>query len=183
MTEISRSRAEPFAVETYEFDRDGGIPNSVMPLVVCRRVLPPGADLAQHFEQLFGEHDWSNAWRDGIFDFHHFHSTAHEALGIAAGSARVRFGGPNGRSVALGTGDVAILPAGTGHCREWASSDLLVIGAYPGGADYDIRRGDLAEYADVCANIRRVMLPREDPVSGCRGALFDLWRHADLGPG
>jgi uncharacterized protein YjlB len=183
MTEMSHFAAAPVAAETYEFDRDGGIPNSVMPLVVYRSVLPPGGDLARHFEQLFGEHGWSNAWRDGIFDFHHFHSNAHEVLGIAAGSARVRFGGPNGSNVALGAGDVAILPAGTGHCREWASDDLLVVGAYPDGADYDIRRGDLAEYAEVCANIRRVMLPREDPTSGSGGALFDLWRHADLGPG
>ena len=171
------------AVETYEFNRDGGIPNSVMPLVVYRRAVALGSDPARRFEELFAAHGWANAWRDGIFDFHHFHSNAHEVLGVAQGSARVRFGGPNGRSLELGPGDVAILPAGLGHCREGASAELLVVGAYPGGADYDIRRGDVAEYAEVSAHIRRVMLPREDPVEGAEGRLFTLWRHADLGPG
>ena len=173
----------PDAVETYTFDRDGGFPNHVMPLVVYRGAMAPQDDLAPAFEQLFADHDWSHSWRDGIFDFHHFHSNAHEVLGVARGTALVRFGGPNGTSIALAAGDVAILPAGTGHCRETASADLLVVGAYPGGANYDIRRGDIAEYEEVSANIRRVMLPREDPVGGADGRLATLWRHADLGPG
>jgi uncharacterized protein YjlB len=186
MANESRLKASPpntTMVETHEFDRDGGIPNSVMPLVVYRRALDTTGDAARNFEALFASHGWSNSWRDGIFDFHHFHSNAHEVLGIASGSACVRFGGPNGQSIELGSGDVAILPAGTGHCRERASADLLVVGAYPGGAGYDIRRGDIAEYDEILANIRRVMLPREDPVEGKAGRLFTLWRHADLGPG
>jgi uncharacterized protein YjlB len=171
------------AVETYEFDRDGGIPNSVMPLVIYRRALAPDGDLAHAFEETFAAHRWTNSWRDGSFEFHHFHSNAHEVLGVARGQARVRFGGPNGKTLELGPGDVAILPAGTGHRREHASADLLVIGAYPDGADYDIRRGDLAEFAEVSANVRQVPLPREDPIDGKSGRLFTLWRHADLGPG
>ena len=152
---------EPEAVETYEFDRDGGIPNSPMPLVVYRRVAPSADDLALYFEALFARHGWTNTWRDGIYDFDHFHSNTHEVLGIAHGRARVRFGGAGGRSLELGRGNVACLPAGTGHCCEAASADLLVIGATPDARSFDIRRGDLAEYAEVCANLRRVPLPRQ----------------------
>jgi long-chain acyl-CoA synthetase len=42
---------------------------------------------------------WSGTWRNGIYAFHHYHSTSHEVLGIAAGSAAVRFGGEGGATV------------------------------------------------------------------------------------
>ena len=69
-----------------------------------------------------------------------------------------------------------VLPAGTGHCNEGSSSDLLVIGAYPDGMPWDIRRGDPAEHDEAVANIRAVPLPRADPLDGPEGALTDLWR-------
>ena len=36
-------------------------------------------------------------WRNGVFDYLHYHATVHEALGVARGHARVRFGGDNGK--------------------------------------------------------------------------------------
>ena len=119
-------------------------------------------------EALFAGNGWEGAWRDGIFSFHHFHSTAHEVLGIARGNARVSLGGPRGQTFAVRAGDVMVLPAGTGHCNAGASSDLLVVGAYPDGMKWDIRRGDPAERDEVLANIRAVPLPRCDPVEGRR---------------
>ena len=126
-------------------------------------------------EELFGSNDWLGAWRDGIFSFHHFHSTAHEALGIVAGSAHVTLGGPKGREFEVGLGDVLVLPAGTGHCNRGSSDDLLVVGAYSDGMSWDLRRGDPDEHDEVVANIRAVPLPRTDPVGGLDGALRELW--------
>jgi uncharacterized protein YjlB len=127
-------------------------------------------------EETFAANDWLGAWRDGIFSFHHFHSTAHEVLAIVAGSARVTLGGPNGRTVDVSPGDVLVLPAGTGHRNAGASGDLLVVGAYPDGMDWDVRRGDPAEYEEAQRNIAAVPLPRTDPVFGAEGPLRRLWR-------
>jgi uncharacterized protein YjlB len=126
-------------------------------------------------EALFAGHRWEGAWRDGIFSFHHFHSSAHEVLGIVRGSARVTLGGPRGETFSVRTGDVLVLPAGTGHCNAGASDDLLVVGAYPHGMEWDIRRGDPAERDEVLANIRGVPHPRCDPVEGPGGPLDRLW--------
>jgi uncharacterized protein YjlB len=85
-------------------------------------------------------------------------------------------GGPDGRSFEIGEGDVLVLPAGTGHCNQGSSGDLLVIGAYPNGMPWDLRRGDPAEHDEAVANIRAVPLPDADPVGGSEGPLSELWR-------
>lgn len=146
-------------------------------MLVYERALDPAAGAAA-YEELFARHGWPGAWRDGIFPFHHFHSTAHEVLGIARGTAGVMLGGPQGRRFELSAGDVVVLPAGTGHFNTGSSSDLLVVGAYPYGMDRDLRRGDPAEHDEVLANIARVPLPDQDPVGGADGGLVELWRAA-----
>jgi uncharacterized protein YjlB len=160
--------------ETYSFEDDGGIPNSRLPVLVYSGALEHDAGAAA-FEKLFAGHGWLGAWRDGIYPFHHFHSTAHEVLGIAAGRAEVMLGGSQGRRFELGAGDVVVLPAGTGHRNLGSSPDLLVVGAYPDGMDWDLRRGDPAEHDEVLANIARVPVPDLDPVQGEAGALIQLW--------
>ncbi|WP_043831932.1 hypothetical protein [Muricoccus aerilatus] len=149
--------------EEYRFAPSGGIPNSGLPLLVWRGALNADAEaISQHFAR----HGWSNGWTNGVFDYHHFHSIAHEALGVSCGEARVRFGGPGGETLTLRAGDAVVIPAGVGHCREWASEDFEIVGAYPGGGDYDIRRGDPAEAAEVAANIAAIPRPEVDPVQG-----------------
>jgi uncharacterized protein YjlB len=73
---------------------------------------------------------------------------------------------------------VIVLPAGTGHCNAGSSDDLLVVGAYPNGMDWDLCRGDPAERGQMLANIARVPLPDRDPVRGENGPLVELWRNA-----
>lgn len=161
-------------LETYTFDDDGRIPNSALPVLLYRGALESDAGAAAH-EQLFAGHRWLGAWRDGIYDFHHFHSTTHEVLGIARGGANVILGGPQGRRFELLAGDVVALPAGTGHRNAGSDADLLVVGAYPNGMRWDIRRGDPGEREQVLANIARVPLPDQDPVQGESGPLVELW--------
>jgi uncharacterized protein YjlB len=162
-------------METHTFDDDGGIPNSRLPVLVYSGAVDAGAG-AGAYEKLFAGHGWLGAWRDGIYPFHHFHSIAHEVLGIASGSAEVMLGGPGGSRFELRAGDVVVLPAGTGHCNLGSSPDLLVVGAYPDGMDWDLRRGDPAEHDEVVANIARVPLPAQDPVRGHGGSLVELWK-------
>lgn len=161
-------------LHTYTFDDDGRFPNSALPVLLYRGALASDAGAATH-EQLFASHGWLGAWRDGIFEFHHFHSTTHEVLGIAAGRANVMLGGPDGRRFELVAGDVVVLPAGTGHCNIGSPAGLLVVGAYPNGMRWDIRRGDPNEREEVLANIARVPLPDQDPVRGRGGPLVELW--------
>src|SRR4051794_36709246 len=84
-------------IEEHLFADDGHVPNNPsLPLIVYRGVLETGRDAAAECEALFAGNDWSAAWRNGIYAHHHYHSTAHEVLGIAAGSVRVRLGGEAG---------------------------------------------------------------------------------------
>jgi uncharacterized protein YjlB len=159
--------------ETYIFEASGGFLNSRLPLLVYRAALPANAEA---IERRFAANGWSNAWRDGIFHFHHFHSTAHEVLGVARGRARVAFGGPDGKVLEVQAGDVIVIPAGVGHCNLGDAGGLLIVGAYPGGAEYDLRRGDAAAQAEVERNLARVPLPQADPVAGVEGPLLRLWR-------
>ena len=160
---------------THRFDDDGSIPNSELPVLVYGGV-EDVAGGAPSCEALFDRNGWWRLWRDGIYPFHHFHSTAHEALGVVSGQATVVLGGPvNGDRFELETGDVAILPAGTGHCNVGSSGDFLVVGAYPCRQDWDLRRGDPAEHDEAVANVKRVPLPEADPVRGPQGPLLDLW--------
>lgn len=159
-------------VEEHRFPESGGIPNSALPLLVYRGVLAPGAGAASACEALFARNGWTNGWRNGVFGYHHFHSTAHEVLGIVQGEARVRFGGPDGATIALKAGDVVAIPAGVAHKNESATPDLLVIGAYAGGRRYDLCRGG---EADAAARAAAVPKPAADPVYGARGPLLKAW--------
>lgn len=167
-------------LETYTFEDDGRFPNSALPVLLYRGALAGDAGAGAH-ERLFASHRWLGAWRDGIFDFHHFHSTTHEVLGIAAARANVILGGPHGRRFELVAGDVLVLPAGTGHCNAGSDPDLLVVGAYPNAMRWDIRRGDPDERDEVLANIARVPMPERDPVQGPDGPLVALWRRVARG--
>jgi len=133
------------------------------------------ADPAVQFERAFAANGWGRAWRNGIYDFLHFHTRAHEVLGIARGQASVEFGGANGRTFEVGPGDVVVLPAGTGHRRLSASADLLVVGAYPDNGGFDQKRPGAIDLADARAAIAAVPLPDADPLFGRDGPLPKLW--------
>jgi uncharacterized protein YjlB len=159
------------------FADDGAIPNNPLPFVLYRGPvkLAGSADPAAVIEQLFARNGWGDSWRNGIYDYVHYHSRIHEVLGVARGHARVRFGGNSGKIVVVKAGDVAVLPAGTGHQCLQASEDFLVVGAYPPSGTYDECRGSAAEHARALKTIPKVRRPRKDPVYGAAGSVPDLW--------
>lgn len=146
---------------------DGGaIPNNPrLPVLLHRGAVPAGdADAA---EALFRAHGWRPAWRNGIHDWQHYHSNAHEALAIVAGAVRVQLGGEAGLQIDLKAGDVVVLPAGTGHRNLGAGSRLLVVGAYPeGSAPPDQLRGAPEEVERARHAIAATADPARDPVTG-----------------
>jgi uncharacterized protein YjlB len=145
------------------------MPNSVLPVLIYR-----APQSGQDFEALFEANGWSGVWRNGIYDYDHYHSNAHEVLGIARGHVLLRLGGDGGSDLEVGAGDVLVLPAGTGHRRVGHGSDLLVVGAYPAGQE----RYDICRTRDPAADLRisKTRLPATDPVHGPNGPLLRLWR-------
>ena len=159
--------------------RNRYFPNNELPVLIYRKALqlPKQKNKAAAIVQkLFLSNGWSNSWKNGIYDFHHYHSNTHECLGICSGSAFVMLGGPNGRRIKLSTGDVIILPAGTGHKCLAAESDFRCVGAYPQGKDYDINTGTQEEYQKAAARIGKLSIPKHDPVFGRQGFLKSYWK-------
>ena len=162
---------------TFVFRDDGIVPNNPMPFLVYRGVVAVQNDHPERtIEHLFGDNGWGDMWRNGIFDYLHYHSTVHEALGIARGHAWVRFGGDQGKELEISAGDVAILPAGTGHQCLSASDDFCVVGAYPPGAKMQITRPTPENHRKALTTIPQVKLPKTDPVMGEDGPLVRSWK-------
>jgi uncharacterized protein YjlB len=152
-------------LETWNAPAGDTIPNHPsFPVLLYR-----GVDVSDA-RALFAQHGWGGSWVDGVFDFHHFHSTSHEVLAVIAGEATLELGGPQGRAFDVRAGDVIVLPAGTGHRRATARAGFTVAGAYPRGQeDYDLLRE-----ADDAARERIAALgaPPQDPVGGEGVALW-----------
>lgn len=168
---------------TYFFQDDGAVPNNpALPMLVYKAALDSSGsrDPEAEIEKLFDANGWGHGrWRNGVYAFVHYHSMIHEVLGIARGTAKVRFGGDKGEVLDLEPGDIAVLPAGTGHQRLAGSADLLVIGGYPPTGTYNLCRGDRpADREAALETIPQVPVPGADPVEGADGALTTLWRSA-----
>jgi uncharacterized protein YjlB len=159
-----------------ELQDDGMFPNSRLPLLLYRMAVKlQGQDPATIFEQLFAANGWHGSWRNGIYPYHHYHSTAHEVLGVYRGSARVQLGGERGVVQEVHPGDVIIIPAGVAHKNLGSTGDFGVVGAYPEGQDWDMNYGRPGERPTSDSNIRRVALPKADPLYGIDGPLLEQW--------
>jgi uncharacterized protein YjlB len=151
--------------------------NRKLPVVIYRRALvPDSGDLVEAFEILFEHNAWPPQWRDGIFDYHHFHASAHEVLGVTDGSAQLIVGGPGGRMVTIAAGDALLLPVGTGHCLQSAARHFQVVAGYPEDQQWDIRREALSP--EELQAMDALPFPTLDPIDGKHGPLVEYWLHA-----
>jgi len=163
---------------TYLFGDDGTIPNnSGLPLLVYKNALTDEQLQPEKCKVLLNSNGWSNAWVNGIYSYHHYHSTTHEVLAVISGTADVMMGGEQGKKFNLSAGDVIIIPAGVGHCHISSSADFRVVGAYPGGKSYDLCTGKPSERPEVFENIKNVSLLDLDPVTGKKKPLWEYWKN------
>lgn len=159
--------------QTYHFEDDGSIPNSILPLVVFRQCLQDDEDAVR---STLESNNWGDIWVNGIYDYHHYHSTAHETLVILQGTATLELGGESGRTLEVGKGDVLVIPAGVGHKMLVGSTALKVMGAYPDGQQWDIKKGEAEDRPEALNNIKNLPLPSSDPINGKEGSLLGLWQ-------
>ena len=155
-------------VETHHFSDGGEIPNNPkLPLLIYKgAVAARGEKAAELIEALYASNDWRAAWRYGVYPFPHYHSTAHEVLGVYRGHALIRL---------VEAGDVIVIPAGVGHQNLGSSPDFHVVGGYPIGQSADLLRGNPGERPAADDRILAVPLPKADPVEGVSGPLVKLW--------
>lgn len=172
---MSKSRVMSGAVQTLWFERNEWVPNNPrLPVLIYPGVITvTDSDPASPFENVFRINGWPPQWRYGIYSYHHYHTQGHEVLGIASGEACLMLGGPKGHVLEVSSGDVLLLPAGTGHCNLESSEDFLVVGAYPPGQHADICRE--APTKSQLTSIETLPFPALDPVQGSPGVLQHYW--------
>jgi uncharacterized protein YjlB len=155
---------------------DGTYPNSDLALLVYpAAVRLPDPDPAAALEALFAAHRWGGSWRDGVYSYHHYHSTAHEVLGVYGGQARVQLGGEAGIVQLVRKGDVVVIPAGVAHKNLEHSVDFRVVGADPNGQRPDMCTGREGERPSADRRVAALALPEMDPVYGAQGPLIVRW--------
>jgi len=178
-----RIELETPRVDRYVLPDDGIFPNNRLPLLHYRQALPEGeGSRAEAFERRFLASGWGGMWRNGVFAYHHYHSTTPEALGAFAGRARVLFGGDGGVTVEVRAGDLIVIPPGVAHKAMEASADFGVVAAYPPGCSPDMCYGRPGERPDADGRIASVRVPETDPVEGREGPLGSIWGVASRGP-
>jgi len=172
-------KSDDVKLETLQLEENGIFPNNPnLPVLLYKNVFEFGNadDPASVIEHLFQQNNWGDSWRNGIYTFQHYHSTAHEALGIYGGWAEVQLGGPGSKIVRIEKGDLVVLPAGTAHKKIDSGGGFAVVGAYPDGQSWDMNYGKPEELEKAKQNISKVRLPLNDPVFGANGKMFEYWR-------
>jgi uncharacterized protein YjlB len=166
-----------YELEKYFLGGDDTFPNSRLPVLHYKGILKlPLILAASSIVKLFEKNRWRNCWKNGIYEYHHYHSITHEALGIYKGDTELRLGGNNGITIRIAKGDVVIIPAGVAHKNEGVGSSAKCVGAYPDGMDYDIKYGKAGERPQADENISKVPMPAADPIFGPGGDLHKYWK-------
>lgn len=179
----------PSKPEEYYFRPTSHVPNSRLPVLVYRDVLPPEPTAESTREALE-----RNAWlQGGVFKTywaHHFHSVTHECYAVFKGKSTLLLGrGPlddaseGGIEVDVNTGDIIVLPAGVSHCSVTSEGEYEYVGLYPRGSpkwDNNWCKANEHETSLKAEQAKRVPIPDYDPIYGKDGPLVDIWTRAAL---
>ena len=130
-------------------------------------------------KRLFAKNGWTNNWKGGIYEYDHYHSNTHEAMAVIKGATTLLLGGRGGKKLVISRGDVIIIPAGVAHCTLRKENDVVCIGGYPQGKDFDMKYGHPGERPQADHNIAALGIPQMDPVFGSEKGLVDAWKKPD----
>ncbi len=159
--------------EQYPSRPVGLLPNSRFPLLVHRAAVRDSGGLGGGEEAVrarFRQNGWLNNWRyPGIYTYPHFHSTTHECLGCAAGWMELELFGRGGMRIRVAAGDIVVMPAGVSHQMVDASPDIMMVGGYPDGREWDNMEEEKITPEAFNAAAKRIMMlpiPAKDPATG-----------------
>lgn len=160
----------------YFLKDDGSFPNSHLPVLLYKNAI----SLSFIFKglmvrKLFRRHHWTNNWRSGVYTYHHYHSNTHEVMAVISGSTTLQLGGDEGMKITFEKGDVLVIPAGVAHKNLGKEKDVICIGGYPGGTDYDMNYGRKDERPAADRRISKIKIPAYDPVTGKKDPLNAIW--------
>ncbi len=174
MTTVAMQQPRVEGVRALSVPPGPSVPNNAAdPAILAKNALG-GPRAEKSVEALFRSNGWTGTWTWEVFEYHHFHPDAFEALGVASGSATLMLGGPQGETVEVEAGDVIILPPGFGHRQVAKSDDFRICGAYPPGQeDYSLIHGEEGYDDEVSRVIADAPPPETDPVWGGRGPLLE----------
>ncbi|MDF2449036.1 MAG: cupin protein [Bacteroidota bacterium] len=174
---MPKNRSLPYSIKTYRLKGDATIPNNSLPVIHYKRIIDlPFFFPASYLVSLFKKNNWKNSWKSGIYEYEHYHSNTHEVMGFYKGKTTLRIGGKKGVKIKVEKGDVLILPAGVAHQNMKKENAVKCVGAYPNGKKYDMKYGEKKERATALKNIKKVKLPKKDPVFGKAEGILKLWK-------
>jgi uncharacterized protein YjlB len=164
-------------VSKYQIPAWKGIPNTSIqnkPLMIYHNAFQEAS--ASKIESHLSSVDVvTPQWRYTMYSDTHFHSTTHEVLCIASGSAKCCFGGEENEGriePVLEKGDVVIVPAGVGHRLLEDYGGFQMVGSYPKGKNWDMCYGRSGEEEKV-KGIKSLRWFERDPIYGDEGPTLD----------
>ncbi|MEO8173704.1 MAG: cupin [Sediminibacterium sp.] len=168
---------EPLIREYYIKD-NGQFPNSTLPVLLYKHILKiPFFCPGRYVRKLFQENGWTNNWLNGIYTYDHYHSITHETFAAIKGQTVLLLGGENGKVIKFEKGDVIIIPAGVAHKNLGKEKDVICVGGYPEGLEFDMNYGEEGERPGTDQNISNVAIPATDPVYGAAEmGLLSVWK-------
>ncbi|MCD6018762.1 MAG: cupin protein [Bacteroidetes bacterium] len=170
-------KGKHYSVKKYFLKDDGIVPNSKLPVIHYKGIINlPFFFPGSYLKNLFKKNNWKNSWKSGVYEYHHYHSVTHEVMGVYKGKTTLQLGGKRGVKITLQKGDVLIIPAGVAHRNLKKENAVKCVGAYPNGKNYDMNYGEKKERARAVKNIKKVKMPKKDPVFGKTGGIVKLWK-------